>query len=180
MDSDVELPRNWYEVMRKYRNMYDWFECWRWMINPDGSDKGWQQTQNYHKRAYSGSQMGRSSVLKEIVSQIDDDYLYRSEDIAIQDMLEAAGYRYGRVKETYHKHQLKPKSTTKHIWKDVRTVVWQIKGTIKYCRPRSYLLKAVNGLVKQAIARKCITWMDLIFWTLKTNPAWVRHLRRPD
>ncbi len=101
--SDVYLPKNWYEKMKSYKEKYDWYECNRRIVilieynTPDLEKKS---------RAYSGSQMGRTVAFRNIIPKISDDYLYRNEDIIFHELILAEGFKYGRVFNTFHYHQI--------------------------------------------------------------------------
>jgi len=45
-------------------------------------------------RAYSGFQLFRTAALKYIINKIEDDYIYRNEDIIFQNAVTGAGYKY--------------------------------------------------------------------------------------
>ena len=74
------LPENWFQNMKKYQKDYDWFECERYntiIIQYN------EPNLKYRERAYSGCQMGRKKAFEYIIPKIDDDYLYRNEDIVL-------------------------------------------------------------------------------------------------
>ena len=116
LHSDVVLPQNWFTEMAKYCGKYDWFECKKVGIYPDGTKpelKKELERQFELRRAYSGGQMGKTKVLKKVVSFIDDDFVHRTEDVVIQHILEKLGYKYGKVATTYHYHYVNPYRLTR-------------------------------------------------------------------
>lgn len=97
------LPENWFDKMKKYKDKYDWYECDRRIVTMfEFSDPNLR----YLERALSGSQMGRKKAFEKIITKIDDDYLQRNEDIVFQELIKAEGFKYGRIFETFHYHQL--------------------------------------------------------------------------
>ena len=100
------------------------------------------------ERAYSGSQMGRKAAFKDVLPKIDDDYLYRNEDIIFANLIKDAGFRYGKVAETSHDHQVMFKESR---WlrrvkrasfelelsheEEVRALRTYVCGIVKYLHP---------------------------------------------
>jgi len=103
LHADVYLPPGWYDAMAAHRDAFDWFECHRRFLHLIHTD---DDPQYARRRAYSGSQMGRTSVLREASAPFEDDHIVRSEDILLQYNVENAGGRYGKVPDTFHIHEL--------------------------------------------------------------------------
>src|SRR5205807_340309 len=102
LHSDVFLPPGWFATMSAHRREWDWFECdQRITILAD-----YLLDQKGAARAFSGSQMGRKSAFEKVTSAIDDDYLYRNEDIILATLVARAGFRYGKATDTFHFHQV--------------------------------------------------------------------------
>ena len=102
LHSDVFLPPGWFEAMFARRNEFDWFECnQRITVMAD-----YLLDSTKVARAYSGSQMGRKAAFANVTPLIDDDYLYRNEDIIFAQLIARNGMRYGKVGETFHFHQI--------------------------------------------------------------------------
>lgn len=112
LHSDVVLPPNWFTEMSKYCDRWDLFECKRIGVYPDGTKRELKE-QFQASRAYSGSQMGKTKILKQVVAFIDDDFVYRTEDIVIQNILTKMGGKYGKAPTTYHYHFLKSDTLTR-------------------------------------------------------------------
>ncbi|MHA1764670.1 MAG: glycosyltransferase family 2 protein, partial [Promethearchaeota archaeon] len=144
LHSDVYLPEDWYDIMKSYQNKYDWFECARENVVLIKYEEKVEKS----VRAYSGSQMGRKEAFKNIIPKIEDGYLQNNEDIIFHEMILQEGYKYGKVLETKHYHQIMnkgekepdyqyvfiKKKTDKNWEKKIYTV--QAKGIIKYCKPK--------------------------------------------
>jgi len=146
LHSDVLLPPGWFEEMSKCSRRYDWFECERRAIFPPDIGQELREiltrelvAQHGVKRAYSGSQMGKTKVLKEVVSTIEDDYIERTEDILIQQRVEMLGYRYGKVPSTYHLHYLKA-----DIILDEGQRVQTVLSYVKYLQPTRENRKVIH------------------------------------
>ncbi len=187
LHSDVYLPPGWFDAMVAHRGDYDWFECRRRMVvlleypgvAHDAAD-----------RPYSGSQMGRKRVFDTILDRIDDDYLYRNEDLVFRELVEGAGGRYGRALDTWHYHEKtnKPglqepdlievslKRAEDPAWQ-VRTYDSQARGIIKYTRPsKPYLIANVLGPLRRLDRLGALDKAEFRAWTEATRPEWLEYV----
>lgn len=188
LHSDVYLPEGWFAKMCEKRGSYDWFECSQritvladYMLELPNSE-----------RAFSGSQMGRKAAFAKVTPQIDDDYLYRNEDIIIADLVKREGFRYGRVTDTFHFHQVmhKPSRWRRKLKRidiqldlardeDIRANETYVRGIIKYLKPGE-TSKDVRDSVRYPILRlrelgdKSADEMH--DWVAKTNPEWLPYI----
>lgn len=185
LHADVYLPDGWYDTMIKYQDKYDWYECSR-IITTLVSFK---HNIDKHKRAYSGSQMGRKKVFENIIPIIEDGLIQNNEDIIFQELVLKEGYKYGRVLDTMHYHQVmnkrgekEPKYKSVDISRDY-TQEWkekiyniQAKGIIKYCEPHAHLLSYVNDplLLLQRIG--ALNKVEFLEWVRKTDKKWLNYL----
>ena len=185
LHGDVFLPNNWYDSMKKYQSRYDWFECDRRMTimieyDPEIKDS---------PRAYSGSQMGRKEVFDDIIDTIDDDYLYRNEDLVYQELPLSKGFKYGRVLDTFHYHQVmnkqgdrEPKFSNVIIKKfkdkqwEIDMYIKQVKGLIKYSNPKPHLIKAVNEPIKILKSYNALNLIEFKNWVKETNKEWLKYI----
>ncbi len=190
LHSDVYLPENWYDIMKKYQDKYDWYECNRRMTTLIEFDSNIKNKE----RAYSGSQMGRKEAFKSIIPKIQDDYLQRNEDIIFHELIEAEGFKYGRIFDTFHYHQVMNKRGDKEPkfkkitfekamdkeW-EIKIYTMQAKGIIKYLRPKLYLIKSVNDSLKILMEYNALNIKDFKIWVKKNNKIWIKYLefRRP-
>jgi glycosyltransferase involved in cell wall biosynthesis len=170
LHSDVQLPENWFDTMFSKIEVYDWFECHRkFIIDYEFFTEQYKQT-----RAFSGSQFGKSELLKKAVEQIDDDYLYRNEDLVIHDLVLKAGGKYGKVMETYHDHQftnkkgeLEPKIKSLDIKKianpEFEKKMWNMQwsGLVKYGLPSSSNLDNISLSILRSRQLNNFTWNAL-------------------
>jgi len=188
LHADVYLPGDWYDNMVKYQNKYDWFECYRKMTI---LVEYWAQAENKAVRAYSGSQMGRKKAFKDVLPKIDDDYLYRNEDIIFRGLIEAAGFKYARISDTFHYHQVmnkkgenEPKFKKVMIEKErdekweKRTYDMQARGIIKYLQPKKHLIESVNSSIAKLSNLGVLNWPEFKKWVKKTNPVWLKYIRK--
>lgn len=188
LHADVYLPKNWYDKMKKHQKDYDWFECYQKLTV---LVEFWSEEQQKQERAYSGSQIGRTAAFKNILPKIDDDYLYRNEDIIFSELIKEEGFKYGRVNNTFHYHQVmnrrgekEPKFKKVMIEKE-RDKKWeermfnmQARGIIKYLKPKKYLIKAVNDSIYNYYNLGILEWKEFKNWTKKTNPIWLKYIHR--
>lgn len=185
LHSDVYLPENWYEKMKKKKVKYDWFESDRRITTLINYNAGIKHT----KRPYSGAQMGKKEIFKRIIPKIEDDYLYRNEDIILKELIEQEGFKYGRVLEAYHYHQVMNKKGENvpefervdikrfrdKQW-EIDTYLKQVKGIIKYSRPKPYLIPEVNIPLKILLRYDALNIDEFIKWVKNTNIVWLKYL----
>lgn len=141
LHSDVYLPQGWFNAMQAYQDKYDWFECRQRitaLVEYDLDYKGID-------RALSGSQMGRKQAFEKVLPKIEDDYLYRTEDIVLAELIQRNGNKYGRVDDVFHYHQVmyKPSQWTRKVKnfiielelgrdEEIRACMTMAKGIVKY------------------------------------------------
>ena len=184
--SDAYLPPGWFDSMQKHQNKYDWFGCKMKLTTMIEHDA------DYSVRPWAGSQMGRKKAFEPGLSRIDDDYVYRQEDFVFADIIKKAGFKEGKITDTFHYHQVmhkeslwsrKLKSVAVEVeWsreEEVRMWTMQGKGVIKYLQPNcSMLTKWVVKGYSRLTELKLITWRDTKQWVMATNPAWWPYVRR--
>jgi len=187
LHSDVYLPAGWFERMNQHRSEYDWFECRQhitvlvdYPLDYAGAE-----------RPYSGSQMGRRRAFQDVLPLIDDDYLYRNEDIVLAALVEQAGFRYGRVDTTFHYHQVMHKASPwlrrithvgvtqeKSREEETRECTMQVKGIIKYMKPTTFLSRGVRANIQRLFDLGALDWPGLKRWAASTNAAWLPYLHK--
>lgn len=188
LHSDVYLPDGWFDAMRRYQGRYDWYECRQQatLLVEYPSDYA------NALRPLSGSQMGRKAAFESALTKIDDDYLYRNEDMILADLVQRAGFRYGRVDEVMHYHQTmhKPSPWERKVKsvkielemsreEELRAWMTMGKGIIKYLQPSNdFLISLASSSAEYLIRHKELTWSELKQWVRKTNPQWLPHIRR--
>lgn len=189
LHADVYLPENWYDKMKKYQKKYDWFECYRKMTT---LVEFWSEEQHKQERAFSGSQMGRKKAFENILPKIDDDYLYRNEEIIFQELIIAEGYKYARISDTFHYHQIMNKrgemepKFKKLIVEKEKDKNWQsqisnmqARSIIKYLKPKKkYLIDIVNNSIYSLYNLGTLDWQEFKKWTKKTNPIWLKYIKK--
>jgi hypothetical protein len=185
LHSDVFLPPGWFDAMFARRRDFDWFECnQRTTVMAD-----YLIDTTRVARAYSGSQMGRKAAFDKITPLIDDDYLYRNEDIIIAHLVTRNGMRYGKVPETVNFHQImhKPSRWGRKVSRvgidlelapdeDLRASETYARGIIKYVHPNettSDIVESVHVAVNRMIELKGTTREAFRDWVRATNPAWL-------
>lgn len=185
LHSDVYIPDGWYDTMKKYQNRYDWFES-----NRDNVIlvKYKSHIENA-LRAYSGAQMGRKEAFKNICPIIEDGYLQNNEDIIFQELILKEGYEYGRVLETKYYHQIMNKGEKEPNYKNViieketssewkrKIYTVQMKGIIKYCKPKKHLIRAVNISLDILNKQGELNVDEFLNWVNKNNKIWLKYIR---
>ena len=185
--SDVYLPPGWFDTMQGHQKKYDWFGCpmrHTVMVEYEIPEK---------VRPYAGSQMGRKSAFLPRLETIDDDYVYRQEDFVLVDLIENAGFKHGKIEDTFHYHQTmyKPSRWGRKVNavkieteltpdEEVRTWMMQGKGIIKYLQPTNEYVTynvpfSVNRLLELGELNSS-NWPEFQRWVQETNPAWLPYL----
>lgn len=142
--ADVILPKDWFSVMLKSLKFNHFAECRR--INHYNvfiEDASRKLQSNF--RPLSGAQMGYKDFVLKALHSVDDDHLFRVEDIIIADLVQKNGGRYYINNNTYHIHQVGFNKFNEHISnnyslsltndyakKDERIFVHQLLGIYKY------------------------------------------------
>jgi len=190
--SDVYLPEGWFNAMKEHQTEYDWFGCK--MQHTVMVEYATVENQ----RPYAGSQMGLKAAFQKGIEQIDDDYVYRQEDFVLNQIVERAGFRNGKVEDTFHYHQTmyKPSPWSRKVTavtidadlspeEEVRVWTTQGRGIIKYLEPNNSwvtynVTASVNRLFELGQLNSA-NWPEFRQWVVETNPNWVPYLpkRRP-
>lgn len=185
--SDVYLPEGWFEKMISHKNEYDWYGC------PMNLTILINYRQNGESRPYAGSQIGRKKAFMRGLDIIDDDYVYRQEDFVFNKIVEDAGYKTGKVEDTFHYHQMmfrKSKGydydvtslkviTKENEWEKRRANETQVKGIVKYLDPIDpYVINDFNSNVYSMLFNRQLDFIGFRQWIKITNPLWLKHFNR--
>ena len=183
LHSDVYLAPGWFDNMCAGRSDYDWFE------SAQRTTVLVEVPLNYGEqfRPASGSQMGRRASFESVLPRIDDDFLYRNEDIVLARLISDAGYRYGRVNTTFCHHQLMDK---KSLWtrkvdsisvsisrspqEEAREYETQLYGLLKYLKPDpdDFNRFQIPYLISKMIELDKLNYADFEGWVKTVNPGW--------
>jgi glycosyltransferase involved in cell wall biosynthesis len=186
LHSDVYLPEGWFDAMKAHQAEYDWFGC------PMQHTIMVEYQVDYGVRPWAGSQMGRKMAFQQGLNRVDDDYVYRQEDFVFADIVSQAGFKEGRVDDTFHYHQTmyKPSPWSRKVKsvnidvelsraEDVRTWTMQVKGIIKYLQPNiPWLVNDVQFGVFHLLELKALDWNKFKHWVATTNTAWLPYISR--
>jgi hypothetical protein len=136
--------------------------------------------------------MGRKAAFANVTPQIDDDYLYRNEDIIFADLVKREGYRYGRVTDTFHFHQVmhKPSRWRRKLKRvdvhldlgrdeEVRSNETYVRGIVKYLRPNE-TTRDVRDSIRFPILRLHdlgeASAEQIHDWVEKERPEWLPYV----
>ena len=129
----------------------------------------------YHEpRAYSGFQLFYKPAIESILSEIEDDYVYRNEDLIFQNVCEANGFKH---KKSYalHLHKIM-KHESLIIEKEVHDMQW--KGLVKYSRLITPLMKElVVGAIRYSEAEFGLLREEALEFISKENPMWLELVK---
>jgi hypothetical protein len=181
LHSDVFLPSGWFDSMIKYQDKYDWYGC------PMNITVLANYRLDEPRRPYAGSQLGRREAFLK-VDIIEDDFVYRQEDFVFNKIVEDAGYRTGKVEETFHYHQvmfrqskgydLNVKSvsieTNTNKEEILRNKEMQLRGVVKYLNPDDdWSITEFNTYSTLMLKEGLIEFNSFKKWIKITNPKWL-------
>jgi len=128
------------------------------------------ENHNYRARprAYSGFQLIRKKAIEPILTKIEDDYIYRNEDLIFQTECMKNNYRY-RKSLSSHIHQV---INQKWTFNTTETNIMQIKGLIKYTQPHELIKNSLIASLKWCKIHKKIRLKDILFFCYEHNPNW--------
>lgn len=188
LHSDVYLPDGWFDTMRAHQDQYDWFGC------PMRITALVEYPVVNHNRPYAGSQMGRKAAFLPGLDRIDDDYVYRQEDFVLARIVEDGNFRHGRIEDTFHYHQMMPRSygsgsrarklQSVQIKEEIApeeqfiTLDTQARGTVKYLRPDPYQVEAVRENLWRLQKLGKLDLNEFRNWVARVNPEWLPHIPR--
>ena len=189
LHSDVFLAPGWFDAMVADRHRFDWFESQ-------------QHTtilaevpleHSVSERSYSGAQMGRRRAFDAVIPKIDDDFLYRNEDIILAHLVRKAGFKYGRSEGAliYHEQMAKESlwrrdiaqvtiSIRKSAEEDLREKRTQLYGILKYLDPDPEVFQryCLIDYVYDLLVSGQLNWSEFVGWVEKTNPGWLPIITR--
>lgn len=141
----------------------------------------------FRDRSFSGFQMFRRAAIQEILDKIEDDYIYRNEDIIFQNACEEAGYKYEKALSALHVHTC---SSVNHKWTPqgeftseqearAKTFDMQIRGLVKYCSPTKIAVDAWRDAFGICCAENNTDLFDFVEgFVRETNPAWEPAIKK--
>lgn len=184
--SDAYLPSGWFDAMYKHQVDYDWFGC------PMQNVFLVEFENDYGIRPWAGSQMGRKHAFGNGLNKIDDDYVYRQEDFVLADIVTKAGFKEGKITDTFHYHQTmrKPTPWSRKVKRmqidlemsreeEVRTAMMQAKGIIKYLDPNPFYVCSIQQDLNRLEELGEINRSEFFQWVKNTNPKWLPFLKQP-
>lgn len=175
LHSDVFLTEGWYEEMVRYQGKYDFYESSRDILEISC----YKHDIDTSARSYSGSQMGRTAIFKDIHPIIEDGYMFRNEDLIFQDLVQKRGFRYGRVTSAKHIHEnIRIGKETPHSRAALqKTYHIQARGIIKYCLPdQPLLVGSVNGSLAILADNDLVDLKKFRAWVQSVNPDWLEYI----
>lgn len=180
LHSDVFLPDGWFDTMEKYKGEYDYYGC----VEQDTILIVHEN--DYEERPWAGAQFVRKHSLKDGLLQVDDDYIYRQGDYVYRRMVEQGGFKEGRIKDTFHYHQImyRPSPWARKIKsirfeldlskeEEIRTLQTQIKGLVKYLDPDPHFIPGIVVNMTRLQELGLMTWQEFLKWVEDTNPLWL-------
>lgn len=186
LHSDVYLPKGWFDTMWESGKKLDW--CESKQINAYLLDIPADYSRYY--RALSGGQIGKKSSFASVLPMIDDDYLYRNEDIIFSELIKQTGGSYGRSEALlYHEIMNKRSQWRRTIMKidlsvdrsreeEIREYDMQARGLIKYLPPNGQSKPGTLLSIQRLIELNHLDMDEFKAW-VKTTPygdQWIKVL----
>ncbi len=185
LHSDVYIADGWFDKFYLNTEKYDWFECEQRHVCLIEYDRKFADSPRGF--GFGGSQMGKKSAFDDIMEDIDDDYLYRNEDIILRTALQKKGHKWGFDDTLFHYHELMHKpSPNGRKFKSLKLELeipeheqfkhWdmQLRGYIKYLEPTNpVLFKEGINFKNKLIKKRFVNKYELIEWVEKTNKNWL-------
>lgn len=184
LHSDVYLPESWFERMKSHKGNYDWFGC------PMNITALVDYRSDGSNRPYSGSQMGKKAAFMKGIDRIDDDYVYRQEDFVFNKIVEDAGFKTGKIEDTFHYHQvmfrkskgfqLEVTALTIHTntpeAEKIRTNNTQVRGIVKYLDPIDpHIINSFKVITAEMLKKGELEYDEFKKWIDEVNPVWNKY-----
>jgi hypothetical protein len=126
--------------------------------------------ENYHSknRAYSGFQLIRKKAIEPILDKIEDDFIYRNEDLIFQHECKTNKFQY-RKNLGLHVHQCLFQRRT---FSEADTNIMQVKGLIKYTQPNKITRNSIITSLRWCKNHEALTLQEMLFFCYHYNPNW--------
>ncbi|MBR2526659.1 glycosyltransferase [bacterium] len=185
LHSDVYIADGWFDKFYLNTEKYDWFECEQRHVCMLYYERKFADEERGF--GFGGTQMGRKAAFDDIMNDLDDDYIYRNEDIIIRTALQKKGHKWGFDDTLFHYHEsmykqspngrkLKSLKYDLEIPKHEQFKHWnmQLRGFVKYLEPNTPSLRQDALYLKgQLLGKKLVNKYELIEWIEKTNKNWL-------
>lgn len=188
LHSDVYIAPNWFDGMYKNTEKYDWFECEQKIVAFAEYDNKFAN--NPIGFGFGGTQMGRKKAFDDILQDMDDDYIYRNEDIVIRTLLQNKGHKWGFDDTLFHYHEIMRKegftgrkiesvqiNTSFPIEEKIRESDMQVRGFIKYLQPSSMLANVAKYHLQVLLDNGVVAYPEFMEWIKLTNPLWLPYFQ---
>ena len=183
--SDAQLTPFCSKIMEEYMNDVHVGIIESERVQYDGRNGSKRTYHNYHyiERSFSGFQLFRKEAIENILEIIEDDYIYRNEDIIFQNVCEDNGFKYVKC-WAMHIHiptvngNWSPKGEVLEYSEAHKiTMDMQIKGIVKYCSPTPITMKAffaAFGVCRQVNGTEMYNFLEQFI--RKVDPTWERAI----
>jgi len=148
LHDDVKLMKGWFENMWMQVKLFDGdiMESLKELTsyNRIRQAKSW--------RPYSGAQLIKKAIYDLVMYDIEDDFVYTTEDIILYIKALENGFKYCKV-PIFHEHQGRTYETQKGE-RSLRTLEYadslflSVQALVKYCPPIKIIQNMVNGIFK--------------------------------
>ncbi|MDH3324016.1 MAG: hypothetical protein OEL89_00095 [Candidatus Peregrinibacteria bacterium] len=181
LHSDVELLKGSFKIMISKKGFgRGIIESNRLYLHEQTKDLNFLKYIDYNDaiRAYSGYQLIRKKAIEPILAKIDDDYIYRNEDLIFQSECLKNGFEYKKC-WALHIHQVLDQKRT---FDEYETHVMQVKGLIKYSNPTKInertLVDPLRWCKVNLKSSYNFTLNEMLRFCYQNNPNWAEIIIR--
>lgn len=186
---DVTIPADWLEAMMGEIEDSAILECRRIYQYEITATEAEEPEKLQARRPLSGTQLISREKFLASTGTIDDDYLFRNEDLVFSSLVQQAGFRYGKTAKTYHVHQIGFARSNENVSYDQKVKLIstptisdldmfrnQLKGLIKYASSNNSHCKANFDLALSVFVKLGGDIKEIKSYSIR-NSAWRRYLR---
>jgi hypothetical protein len=129
-------------------------------------------TYYFRDRAYSGVQLMQLEAIKSLVDRLDDDYIYRNEDLVFHAECCKNGYKYHKT-WAIHIHQILNKNWT---YNNKEAHRMQYRGLIKYTEPNEITLIPCIDTIRHMKETYKENLNMILPFCYEYSPAWAEKI----
>ena len=164
--SDVRLTKGSFKVMQKHAKPdVGIIESERIFFDGKTYKRG---KTHYVKRSYSGFQLIQKESIKDLINEIEDDFIYRNEDLIFQSRCKQNGFKYKKV-YAWHIHQILENRQT---FNEKETTFMQWHGLVKYTQPDEITKEVCWAPIEACLTKWGQVLSQILAFTWQYNPNW--------
>ena len=128
---------------------------------------------HFRSRSFSGFQIIQKRAIQSLINKLEDDFLYRNEDMIFHSNCIENGFKYIKTMGM-HIHQTKNTNWTQ-TWEKTHEMQW--KGFVKYTNPNEITIFPCISAIK-GMRDFGTTLSHCLFFCYRNNPNWGYEIRK--